>query len=82
MMMNIMTTNYQWLCLDQTSLLSLPKLWAMLCRVTQDRWVMLESWQNMVQWVQWRREWQTTQVFLPWEPHEQYEKAKNYDTRR
>ena len=26
--------------------------------------------------VHWRREWQTTAVFLPWEPHEQYEKAK------
>ena len=26
-------------------------------------------WQNMVHW---RREWQTTSVFLPWEPHEQY----------
>ena len=24
----------------------------------------------------WRREWQTTSVFLPGEPHEQYEKAK------
>ena len=24
----------------------------------------------------WRREWKTTSVFLPWEPHEQYEKAK------
>ena len=22
----------------------------------------------------WRREWQTTSVFLPWEPHEQHEK--------
>ena len=22
----------------------------------------------------WKREWQTTSVFLPWEPHEQYEK--------
>ena len=30
-------------------------------------------WQNVVHW---RREWQTTSVFLPWEPHEQYEKAK------
>ena len=30
-------------------------------------------WQNMVHW---RRGWQTTSVFLPWEPHEQYEKAK------
>ena len=26
--------------------------------------------------VHWRREWQITSVFLPWEPHEQYEKAK------
>ena len=36
-----------------------------------------EFWQNMVYW---RREWQTTSVFLPWEPHEQYEKAKRFDT--
>ena len=36
-------------------------------------------WQNVVHW---RREWQTTSVFLPWEPHEQYEKAKRYDTER
>ena len=27
-------------------------------------------------------EWQTTSVFLPWEPHEQYEKAKWEDTER
>ena len=26
--------------------------------------------------------WQTTPVFLPLEPHEQYEKAKRHDTRR
>ena len=32
-----------------------------------------EVWQNVVPW---RREWQTTSVFLPREPHEQYEKAK------
>ena len=32
-----------------------------------------EVWQNVVHW---RREWQTTSIFLPWEPHEQYEKAK------
>ena len=33
-----------------------------------------EVWQNVVHW---RREWQTTSVFLPWEPQEQqYEKAK------
>ena len=24
----------------------------------------------------WRREWQTTSVFSPWEPHEQYERQK------
>ena len=30
----------------------------------------------------WRREWQTTSVFLPWESHEQHEKAKRYDTER
>ena len=33
-------------------------------------------WQNMIYW---RREWQTTSVFLPQEPHEQYEKAKRYN---
>ena len=27
--------------------------------------------------IHWRREWQTTSVFLPWEPHEQYENAKD-----
>ena len=32
-----------------------------------------EVWQNVVHW---RREWQTTSVFLPWKPHEQYVKAK------
>ena len=32
-----------------------------------------EFWQNVVHW---RRQWQTTSVFLPWEPHEQYQKAK------
>ena len=32
--------------------------------------------------VHWRRKWQPTPVFLPGEPHEQYEKAKSYDTRR
>ena len=33
-----------------------------------------EVWQNVVHW---RREWQTTSVFLPWEPHEQYEKQND-----
>ena len=32
-----------------------------------------EVWQNVVHW---RRERQTTSVFLPWELHEQYKKAK------
>ena len=27
----------------------------------------------------WRREWQTTPVYLPWEPHELYKKTKRYD---
>ena len=32
--------------------------------------------------VHWRRQWQTTSVFLLREPHKQYEKAKRYNTRR
>ena len=35
----------------------------MLCRLVS---------KNMVHW---RREWQSTSVFLPWEPHERYEKT-------
>ena len=31
-----------------------------------------EFWQKLVYW---RKEWQTTSVFLPWERHEQYGKA-------
>ena len=38
-----------------------------------------EFWQNVVHW---RREWRPTWVFLPQEPHEQYEKTKRYDTRK
>ena len=34
---------------------------------------MSKVWQNVGHW---RREWQTTSVFLPGEPHEQYEKTK------
>ena len=37
-----------------------------------------EFWQNAVHW---RRKWQPTPVFLPWEPHGRYEKAKRYDVR-
>ena len=27
--------------------------------------------------VHWRREWQTTSVFLPWEPHDHFERQKD-----
>ena len=30
----------------------------------------------------WRRKWQITSAFLPWEPHKQYEKTKRYDIER
>ena len=36
-----------------------------------------EFWQNVIHW---RREWQTTPVYLLWEPHELYKKTKRYDT--
>ena len=39
--------------------------------------LLVRAWQNMVHW---RREWQKASVVLPWESHEQYEKAKRYDT--
>ena len=58
------------------------KLWAIPCRTTQDRWVMVESSNKMWSTGEDRREWQATSVFLPWEPYEQYEKAKRYDTER
>ena len=48
------------------------KLWAMPCRATQDG-QSGEFWQKVVHW---RKQWQTISEFLPWEPHEQYEKAK------
>ena len=38
-----------------------------------------EVWQNVVHW---RRELQTTSIFLPWKPHELYEKTKRKDTER
>ena len=42
---------------------------------TQGGWVMVErSDQNVVHW---RREWQTTSVFLPWEPHEQMKRQND-----
>ena len=33
-------------------------------------------WRALTNVVHWRKEGQTTSVFLPWESHEQYEKAK------
>ena len=52
----------------------------MQCRAKQDKMDHGgEFWQNSVHW---RREWQTTSVFLYWEPHEEYEKAKRYDIER
>ena len=39
-------------------------------------------WRVLTNVVHWRREWQTTSIFLPWEPHKQYEKAKRQDTER
>ena len=35
-----------------------------------------DYWKNISFVVHWRREWQTTWVFLPWESYEQYEKAQ------
>ena len=52
----------------------------MLGRATQDRWFIVKSSDRNV--VHWRREWQTTPVFLAREPYEQYGKAKGYDTGR
>lgn len=44
------------------------------------RWIRCseEFWQSSSDW---RKEWQTSPVFLPREPHEQCEKAESYDTR-
>ena len=36
-----------------------------------------EFWQNVVHW---RRKWKIASEFLPWESHQEYEKAKIYDT--
>ena len=34
---------------------------------------------ELLNWTElnWRREWRTTSVFLPWEPHEQYERQND-----
>ena len=49
------------------------KLWAMPCRATQYWWLMVES--SDKTWSTGEENWPAS-VFLPWEPHEQYEKAK------
>ena len=38
-----------------------------------------EFWQNVIHW---RREWQTTPVYLPWESHELYKRTGRYDTEK
>ena len=57
-----------------TALSNSIKLWAMPCRATQDRRVMVES--SDKKWSTGEGNGKTTSVILPWEPHEQYEKAK------
>ena len=37
-----------------------------------------EFWQNVIHW---RREWQTTPVYLLWEPHKLFKRTKRYDTK-
>ena len=54
------------------------KLWAMPCRPPKTD----GSWWRVLNVVHWRREWQTTSVFLPWECHKQHEKSKRQDTER
>ena len=53
------------------------KLWAMPCRATQDRQVMQAV---LTKRGPLEKEWQTISLFLPWEPYEQYKKAKWHDT--
>ena len=66
-----------------TALSNSMKLWAMPCRATQDGWLLVENSNKtfstregngkpLQPWEPW--------AFLPWEAHEQYEKAKKQDT--
>ena len=68
------------LCLPECKICFISLVWTWLdstkpCPWGNPRWAGHggEIWQNVVHW---RREWQTTSVFLPWEPYKQYEKAK------
>ena len=59
-------------CRGEGGLDNSEKLWAMLCRDTQDGQVLVES-------STWGRNWQAAPVSLPRKPHEQKQKAKKYD---
>ena len=41
----------------------------------KDMFLLIRAWKYVVHW---RRQWQTTSIFLPCEPHEEYEKAQRY----
>ena len=41
--------------------------------------LLVKAWKIVVRW---RRKWKTTSIFVPWEQHEQYERAKRYDSER
>ena len=45
------------------------------CRATQDEWVVVESSEGNV--VHWRRKWQTTSTFLPWESMNSMKRQKD-----
>ena len=62
-----------------TALSNSMKLSHALCSHPRQRGHGGEVWQNVVHC---RREWQATSVFLLWECHEQYEKAKRWDPER
>ena len=53
-----------WRCLHNS-----VKLWAMLCRATEDRWILAESSDKL--WSIGGRKWQHSLVFLPLELHGQ-----------
>ena len=67
--------NHRKLITWTTALSNSMKLWAMPCRATQDGQVMVESSDKNV--VHWRKEWQTTSVFLPWDPINSIKRQKD-----
>ena len=72
-----LTHNGQWrfTCSTRTSSGTTRALGMSSCYAEQLKGMSLlvKAWQNVVHW---RREWQTTSVFLPWEPCEEYEKPR------